>query len=104
MLHISLHFIVPIVISIIFFPKRWKFAFLIMAATMIVDLDHLLATPIYNPLRCSIGFHPLHRLIPIAIYAIACLIPKTRLLGIGLIIHMILDSIDCQITNQVWYV
>ena len=73
-----------------------------MMLTMLVDIDHLLATPIYDPMRCSIGFHPLHKLLPISLYAIACFIPKLRLIGIGLIIHMILDSIDCQITNGVW--
>ena len=32
-----------------------------MMATMLVDLDHLFADPIYDPDRCSIGFHPLHQ-------------------------------------------
>ena len=26
----------------------------------VVDLDHLLAEPVYDAARCSIGFHPLH--------------------------------------------
>ena len=72
---------------------------------MLVDLDHLLADPIYDPKRCSIGFHPLHTLYPIALYGLLCLVPKPlylRLIGIGLVIHMMLDSIDCQITNNVW--
>ena len=74
-----------------------------MILTMLVDLDHLLATPIYDASRCSIGFHPLHTFIPISLYFIACLVPKTRYIGIGLIIHMILDSIDCQFTNGIWF-
>ena len=74
-----------------------------MIATIIVDIDHLLATPIYDATRCSINFHPLHGFIPIAIYFIISFIPKLRYIGIGLMIHMILDSIDCQITNGVWY-
>ena len=28
---------------------------------------------------------------------------KTRLLGTGLCIHIALDSIDCQVTNGIWY-
>ena len=75
-----------------------------MILTMIVDIDHLLATPIYDATRCSIGFHPLHRLAPILVYIGMVLIPKTRLIGIGLVIHMALDSLDCQMTNQVWFV
>lgn len=71
---------------------------------MLVDIDHLLATPIYDPTRCSIGFHPLHGFVPITLYVLLCLYPKTRVVGIGLIIHMALDSIDCSITNGVWYI
>ncbi|HHL31549.1 MAG TPA: hypothetical protein ENJ41_03110 [Oceanospirillales bacterium] len=103
MLHIFLHLLIPLIISTLFFRKNWKKAYLIMMATMLVDLDHLLATPIYDPTRCSIGFHPLHTFIPISLYAIAALIPKTRVIGLGLIIHMFLDTIDCQLTNGIWF-
>ncbi|MCK5813747.1 MAG: hypothetical protein KAH03_05800, partial [Cocleimonas sp.] len=53
----------------------------------------------YDPTRCSIGFHPLHSFIAIMIYFMLCFIPKyqyLRILALGLIIHMALDSIDCQ--------
>ncbi|MCF6318614.1 MAG: DUF6122 family protein [Proteobacteria bacterium] len=103
MYHIFLHFLIPLFISLLFFKKNWKKAYIIMMLTMLVDLDHLLATPIYDAARCSIGFHPLHTLVPIGLYLVACFIPKIRYIGIGLIIHMILDSINCQITNGVWY-
>lgn len=95
--HIALHFIVPAIVALVFFRPQWQKAYFIMIATMLVDIDHLLATPIYNPGRCSIGFHPLHTIIPIVIYALMCLVPKrpVRLIGIGLIIHMLLDGIDC---------
>ncbi|MNR41653.1 hypothetical protein D3C85_1600670 [compost metagenome] len=62
---------------------------------MVVDLDHLLAVPIYDPNRCSVGFHPLHSYYAIGVYVILLFFPKTRLVGIGLVIHMILDYIDC---------
>ena len=81
----------------IFFRSRWLFAFGVMMATMLVDVDHLLATPIYDPARCSIGFHPLHLPLPIVAYAIFCFIPKLRLLGLGLVIHMALDAADCYL-------
>ena len=102
MLHIALHFILPAMITAAFFRKNWKQAYLLLIATMIVDIDHLLATPIYDPNRCSIGFHPLHQPIFILLYVAMCFNPKTRLVGIGLTLHMILDSIDCQVTNGVW--
>ena len=75
-----------------------------MAATMLVDIDHLLASPIYDPGRCSIGFLALHGFLHLALYVALCFFPKTRFIGIGLTIHMILDSIDCQLTNGIWYV
>lgn len=73
-----------------------------MMATMVVDLDHLLANPIYDPNRCSIGFHPLHQMWFIALYCLLCFFPKSRLIGLGLVTHMLLDSIDCQVNNGVW--
>jgi len=102
-LHLISHFLVPFIIALSFFRSYWQLAFLIMISTIMVDLDHLLATPIYDPTRCSINFHPLHGFIPIIIYMGLCFPKKTRLIGIGLCLHMALDSIDCQVTNGVWY-
>ncbi len=102
MLHIFLHFLVPALIATIFFRAQWRHAYLLMMATMLVDLDHLSANPIYDPSRCSIGFHPLHQPGFIALYFVLCLVPKTRLIGIGLVLHMMLDSLDCQFTNGLW--
>lgn len=68
-----------------------------MMATMAVDLDHLLANPIYDPNRCSIGFHPLHSYIAIGIYAVLLIFPRLRIIAIGLLIHMALDYVDCII-------
>mgnify|MGYP000047104342 CR=1 FL=1 len=102
MVHMFLHVLVPLIIAATFFSKQWKLAFLIMMATMLVDVDHLLASPIYDVGRCSIGFHPLHKPGFIALYFALCFITQTRLVGLGLSIHMLLDSIDCQVTSGVW--
>lgn len=83
------------IMALLFFKPQWLKCYLVMLATMLVDLDHLLATPVYDPLRCSIGFHPLHQWLPIAVYTVLCFFPVTRLLGLGLVIHMLLDGIDC---------
>lgn len=64
-------------------------------STLLVDLDHLLADPLYDPNRCSIGFHPLHQFIPIGFYGLMLLHRKTRIIGLGLVIHMLLDLSDC---------
>ena len=75
-----------------------------MIGTMVVDLDHLLADPIYDASRCSIGFHPLHEPILFVLYLGLCFHAKTRYIGLGLVVHMALDSVDCQITNGIWFV
>lgn len=86
------------------FRQRWRLAYGVMMATMLVDLDHLVANPIYDPSRCSIGFHPLHGFLPIVLYLFISFIPQTRYLGLGLVMHMALDSIDCQLNTGVWMV
>lgn len=95
MFHLLLHFVVPALVASAFFRKRWQQAYGLMMATMLVDLDHLLANPIYDPNRCSIGFHPLHQPVIIAVYFALCFIPKTRMIGLGLMLHMCLDAVDC---------
>ena len=103
MLHILLHFIVPAIVAVLFFRPKCSKPYLILISTMLVDLDHLLANPVYDPQRCSIAFHPLHSFWAIGIFILLCFPKQTRLVGIGLVIHMALDSLDCQITNGVWY-
>ncbi|MDB5012072.1 MAG: hypothetical protein JWQ25_274 [Daejeonella sp.] len=95
MFHIILHFIVPAIFAFLLYRDAPIKAWLIMMATMIVDLDHLLAVPMYDPNRCSIGFHPLHSYIAIAVYFALLFFPKIRIIAIGLVIHMVLDYIDC---------
>lgn len=96
-LHLVLHVVVPGIVAVVFYRDRWRWAWFVMVATMLVDLDHLLADPIYDPGRCSIGFHPLHTAPAIGLYGVLFLIPKTRLIGLGLLIHMALDGIDCLV-------
>lgn len=84
-----------------------------MIATMIVDTDHLLANPIYDPNRCSIGFHPLHTIPAIGFYILMFTLPLVlgrkkgrqgfnptgrilHLTGLGLLVHMALDWIHCM--------
>ena len=105
MFHLALHFVIPAVLTGLFFRKNWKRAYFLMIATMLVDIDHLFADLIYDPNRCSLGFHPLHEPWFVFFYAALCFapnMPKIRLIGIGLTVHMVLDAIDCQITNGIW--
>jgi hypothetical protein len=95
LVHLILHAAVPGAVALLFFRPNWKRAWLIMLAAMLVDLDHLLADPIYDPNRCSIGFHPLHSYPAIAAYVVLLVPRVTRLFALGLIIHMVLDALDC---------
>lgn len=96
-IHYGLHFIFPVLIALLFFKDNWKKVYLIFIATMLVDLDHLLATPIFDPNRCSIGFHPLHSYIAIGFYIIGCFFKKTKIISIGLVLHMFADFVDCYL-------
>jgi hypothetical protein len=58
---------------------------------MAVDLDHFLANPVFDSLRCSIGFHPLHSYQAIAAYLLMLALLQLRFVAIGLLIHMGLD-------------
>ena len=93
--HVVLHILVPGIVAYWAFEKLWFRAWLIMSMTMLVDLDHLMASPIYDPGRCGIGFHPLHSFPAIGAYFLMLLVPKIRIVGLGLILHMGLDYIDC---------
>lgn len=94
-IHISLHLLFPGLIARVFFREHWKKAWLIMLATMLVDLDHLLADPIFDPSRCGIGFHVLHSYYAIAGYLAMSFLPQLRIIAIGLLFHMFTDYLDC---------
>jgi len=94
-----MHFLLPGAIAFYFFRENWKIIWLIFVLTMLVDLDHLFATPIFSATRCSINFHILHSYFAIAIYFVALFFKKTRIVAIGLLLHMLTDAIDCLWIN-----
>jgi hypothetical protein len=98
--HYSLHFIFPLTIALFLYRHNWKRSYLIFLLTMFVDLDHLFATPVFDACRCSINFHPLHSIIAIFIYTAMLLITRTRIIGLGLLMHMLTDAIDCIFIMQ----
>jgi len=94
-IHYGIHFILPLLVALLFYKPKWITAYIIMISGLLIDFDHVLANPIFDPNRCSINFHPLHSYYAIIIYGILCFPKKTRLLGLGLIAHIIADSVDC---------
>ena len=94
-LHVILHFCLPFFVAKAVWREKWVRPFLIMAITIAVDLDHLLADPIFDPNRCSINTHPLHSWPAIFVYLACLLSPNLRIVALGLLIHMALDGTYC---------
>jgi len=93
--HYGLHLLFPGAIAYLFFKPIWKTAWLIMVFTMLIDLDHLLANPVFDPNRCSINFHPLHTSYALVLYLILLFPKKTRIVAVGLLLHLLTDYLDC---------
>jgi hypothetical protein len=94
-IHYGLHFNLQLLVALVFYNSQWKKAFLIMIAMMVVDVDHLFANPIFDPGRCSIGFHFLHSYWAIGVYVVCTFIKPLRLFALGLLLHMVADGVDC---------
>jgi hypothetical protein len=99
-LHLALHLLVPGAVARLFWPNNWRRAWLIMLAAMVIDLDHLLSDPMYDPNRCSLNSHPLHGVGPAMVYLLMLLPARTRILGCGLLVHLALDGADCLLMRQ----
>lgn len=95
LIHYGLHFLAPVIIGYIFYKEHRTAAILILLGGILIDADHLLATPVFDPGRCSIGFHPLHSYGAIALYLLLFTIRKTRIFGLALMIHILADLADC---------
>ena len=93
--HYGIHFIVPILIAIYFYKENKLWASIILLSAIIIDIDHLLATPMFDPNRCSINFHPLHTYCAIGVYALLFAYKKTRIFGLALLLHILADIVDC---------
>jgi len=90
-----MHFIFPLFIIYFFFKEEFLKLSIILLSCNIIDLDHLLAYPIFDPNRCSIGFHPLHSYYAIGLYLLFLVPKKTRIIAIGLLWHILVDVADC---------
>ena len=94
-IHYGAHFLIPLAVALIWYRDKWLMVWFIMLIGMLIDIDHLMANPIFDSNRCSINFHPLHSYYAIVVYLFLTLLKQTRLLGLGLIIHIIADTLDC---------
>ncbi len=95
LVHYGIHLGLPVLVAFLAYPSKKWFVLAILLAGMAIDLDHLLASPVFDPNRCSIGFHPLHSYPAIAGYLLLLCFRKTRLVALGLVIHILADGADC---------
>lgn len=94
-IHYGFHLLIPLGIALLLYPKEWKKVYLIFIGAMLIDLDHLLANPIFDSNRCSVGLHFLHSLYAIIGYFILLIPKKIRIIGIALLWHIGTDQLDC---------
>lgn len=66
-----------------------------MLLAWIIDCDHLWADPIFDPDRCSIGFHTFHTYWAMAVYVLFLFVKPLRFFGIGALLHVAVDAVDC---------
>lgn len=102
LVHYGLHFVAPYFLAALW-PERSRLrVYLLLLATMAIDLDHLLVRPIFDPERCSVGFHLLHSWPFVLLYVLLCVLPYERfgwpwwlrVLGVGLCFHILTDWQD----------
>lgn len=102
-LHYGAHWLAPFLIARLLWAEYWLRAGLVMLAANMIDLDHLLADPIFDPKRCSIGFHPLHDWIAALVYVGMLLVPRwwVRAFGLGALWHLAVDWGDCMMQGWI---
>jgi hypothetical protein len=100
LIHYSLHFLLPAALALLIDRKKWIKLYLIFLAAMLIDIDHLIANPVFESCRCSIGFHPLHSYQAIVFYFLLLIHPRTRMISLGLLLHILADSADCLLMKS----
>lgn len=102
LVHYGLHFVFPLVIALLWPRRRWAVVYLLLLSTMLIDVDHLLARPIFAPNRCSVGTHLLHSYPMVGLYVVMLFLPYERwgwpwwlrVLAVGLTLHILTDWQD----------
>lgn len=96
-MHYGAHWAAPFLIAWLFWREHWLRAGLVIATANLIDLDHLLASPIFDPGRCSIGFHLLHGWAAAFVFAAMLVVPRwwVRAFALGALWHLAVDYGDC---------
>ena len=101
LVHYGGHWLVPFAIGWLFWRENWLCAALVIASANLIDLDHLIANPVFDPDRCSIGYHLLHGWIAAIVYLLLIMIPRwwVRAFAVGALWHLAVDYNDCAMQN-----
>lgn len=77
--------------------KSLTYIGLAILGSNIIDIDHLLANPIYDPARCSINNHPFHSWYTMPLWIIGLLFKNKyiRYFSLAVLLHLWLDYLDC---------
>lgn len=98
-LHYGIHFAVPLIVALTYYRNNFGRALVVLFCGILIDIDHFWATPLFDPNRCSVGYHTLHQWPFIVLYVLLAVWPRTRLVGIALLIHIAADMTDCFLMN-----
>ena len=90
--HIPFHFILP---YIIFRFRGDRIEFVLLEVANGIDLDHLFAEVVFDPMRCSLTTHLLHSWEAAVFYLILCFVARVRALGYGALLHLLVDAPNC---------
>lgn len=75
-------------------PVKGRLIFLQIFLANLIDLDHLLSSPIYQEGRCSINNHLLHSWYFFPLYIFG-LLSRFRYFFSSLILHLLIDYLAC---------
>ena len=79
------------------FDKKFLTLSLFVFGSLLIHVDHFLATPIYDPSRCSINTHPLHSWYVFPLYFAGLFLKdkRWRYAFVAVWLHLALDGIAC---------
>ncbi|MEZ4577646.1 MAG: DUF6122 family protein [Desulfobacterales bacterium] len=85
--HLTLHVLIPGAVANLGFKNQWKKPGSSCWRPWQWIWIICWLYPVFDPNRCSIGFHPLHSAAAICCYLVLTIIPKSRIIGAGLHSH-----------------
>lgn len=99
LIHYGIHFGIPVLLAFWLYRPYFSRSLLILWGGILIDIDHLWATPLFDPERCSVGFHTFHQWPFIALYILLLFWRRSRIVGLALVIHIMADLTDCYLMN-----